>query len=229
MKKRASVLIVLCLALVLTLGLCACGNKKEDGKETTSQVETTNRETTAAQETTAPVETTAPGYDGPSTEEMTEITSDLVAKLNKLNALASLWVDKDYDTAYVDPESGFTYLYVTDGDFQSFGDIAYFLDNCATWDFSKNHFPGLADPSSETIPAYIFVQAEGYPKGLYVIDGGRGYTKYDPNANMTFDDVQEDYFVAYIPYDYFGETRTLTLEIVNDGEGWKLCGMDEGL
>ena len=46
---------------------------------------------------------------------------------------------------------------------------------------------------------------------------------------MTFDNVQGDYFVAYIPYDYFGETRTLTLEIVNDGEGWKLCGMDKGL
>lgn len=211
MKERISSLIVFCLSLILILCICACG-KKEEKKEVPSQVATESQ----------PEASEAATESDSGEAEPDEIASNLIDKLNTLNKIYSCGLDRDTDIQYVDPDSALTYFYVTDPEFNSFGAISKFLDENFTWDFSNKYYPELASPGQSSPPIYVYVQDENLPEGLYMINGGKGFSVYDPNAAKTFENVQDKSFTVSLPYDFFGQTESLTLDIINDGAAWKI-------
>ena len=218
MKKRTLVITILCAVLAMALCLCACGAKKDDGKEKTSPAETTK-----PVETTAPAETTMPAAQ--VTSEMMEAAHALIDNLNTTTTLDCVALSKDTDIVYTSPD-GYTYYKVTDLNFQNFGDISKLLDDTFTVDCAKAKFPALADPSSVSVPIYLYVQGKDVPDGLYQSSGGKGGFYYDPNREMTFENVKEDSFTASLPYDYFEEQRIITIDFVKVDGKWKISNFD---
>ncbi len=214
MKKA---LITFALIAVLALGLCACG--KEEPVEPES-VEPVTKEVTTAAETTVP-ETITPETD-PSVltdEECMSIAKERIEALNTMNAVESGFLDVDDSLAYTSPE-GFTYHKVTDPKFQNFGDLNEFCLENFSKNFYKSTFPTIYDPSSETVPQFLYLQEDDLPTGLYMIDGGKGYSYYDPEGYMTIRHNEEDFFQIDLDYDNFGETETLDVAFAYENGVW---------
>ncbi|MCQ2530540.1 MAG: hypothetical protein MJ086_04710 [Lachnospiraceae bacterium] len=224
-KKKLFTTLAVGLILVMALSLCACGGK-EDPVDPASTPETTK-----AVETTTPAETTAPETDPapvlPTEAEMGRATKELITAINDLNALSSGAIDIDDDVIYTSPE-GYVYNLVTDPQFQNFGDISKFLDDYFTLDFAVENYPWLATPGQEEgIQQFLYIQEDSVPTGLYMVQAGKGFTVFDPNADLTFEDVTEGSFTAVFDFDNFGMTDTARMDIVKDNGLWKIDNIDK--
>lgn len=212
MKKKTIISILsLCLIAVLALGLMGCG-KKEDPVESKSE-----------KETTAPAETTAPEDSNlPTEDRMMQATVNAIYAFNEIGRLSSGGLEVDDSITYTD-DNGYVYNYVTDAKYQNFGDISSFLNNNFTWDYTLENYPYLADPGSyDGVQQFLYLQEDYIPTGLYQVQGGKGYTIFDENADFIFTSVHEDYFCASFDYDNFGTASTATIEMVLDNGAWKI-------
>ncbi|MCQ2512325.1 MAG: hypothetical protein MJ092_02945 [Lachnospiraceae bacterium] len=224
-KVLLKYLLPLSLMLVVVLSLCACscgGNSKKEEKETTKQA------TTTAPETTVP-ETTVPETSSnlPTEEEMTIIAKDLIEACNTIKQLSSCAIEKDTDTTYTSPE-GYLYYYVTDSRFQNFGDINEFVDQHFTLSYASEKYPWLATPDKyDGVPPFLYLTDPSSLEGLYVIQGGKGFSIFDPESELTFSDVTPDSFTVSLEYNNFGEQARAYIHIVKDNGTWKVNGVDD--
>lgn len=214
----------LIFAVVLSLCACSCGKSGKDEKETTTQAATTAAETKTP-ETTVPETTTS--SDVPSEAEMTSISRELIEACNTIKQLSSCAIEKDTDTTYTNPE-GYVYDLVTDPRFQNFGDINDFVNNNFTLSYASEKYPWLATPGQyEGVQHLLYINDGSAPEGLYIINGGKGFSEFDPNAELTFSDVTPTSFTVSLEYNNFGVPARANIYLVKDNYLWKVNGIDE--
>ena len=180
MKKKF--LAIAAIAIMIPLVLCAC--KKEKPVEPTQP---------ATQEASVEPETkSAP------TEDPKAAVVRLIDNVNTLKYVHGVALDCDYDYVWYD-EYGYSYVKVTDPDFQSIGDINAFLFETFTAQGAKEYYPDLAlMGQEETYPySYVIVQGdEDVPDGLYELEAGLGFYIYEIVSDIEISNQTENSFTA---------------------------------
>ena len=213
MKKTLLAIIAALLIIPFVLG--ACDKKKDD-----TPVVPDTPETEAQQET----ETTEPA----APEDLNAVAARLMENYNVLQYVDTLSLDVDEEVEYWD-ENGLLYHPVTDPDFQSIGDIWELLYDTFTANDALEEFPDLANLGVDDNPYwYIFVDEEGFPKGLYSMQVYNGFSLYNLNGDIEVSDQTDTSFTAYCPCEYFGMDTSLTLYVVKEDGKWLIAGIAYG-
>ena len=216
MKKKF--LAIAAIAIMIPLVLCAC--KKEKPVEPTQP---------ATQEASVEPETkSAP------TEDPKAAVVRLIDNVNTLKYVHGVALDCDYDYVWYD-EYGYSYVKVTDPDFQSIGDINAFLFETFTAQGAKEYYPDLAlMGQEETYPySYVIVQGdEDVPDGLYELEAGLGFYIYEIVSDIEISNQTENSFTADFTVEYYGQWVVLTMGVVGERESdgsivWKVDSIVE--
>ena len=218
MKKIAA---ILALTLVASFVIVGCGQKKEEPAPAPSA---------ATPESVAPVPESNPA---PETEEEPEepantITADEIGDLlecaTTLQVVDACGLDVDQSVEYTD-ENGYKYNLVVSEEFKSIGDIVELLFDTFTAEAAVKYFPALAEKQEEGIPAYLYLQDVDQP-GLYMLQGGKGFTPYEAKGEIVIKDADESSFTATTTIDDFGMEKEMTVTgILEDGK-WKLASLE---
>ena len=222
MKK--SLLVILSALLIVPFVLCACGQKQE-----TPSTPETKEPVTVAPQPAEPETSEKPSEPEPSKEEanekdLVEVTKGLMDRVRILQYVDAAALDVDSNTSYTD-ENGYKYNLVTDPDFQSFGDIINYLTDTFTTSGADKQFPYLVNPDQMTPPAYLYLNDDTVPEGLYMIEAAKGFPVYMIDSDVEILDADDDSFAAEFNYDDFGRTMILHVEIVKEDGAWKVDSM----
>ena len=206
---KRTILAIIAALLIIPFVLGACDKKKDDTPVIPDVPETQEAESKDA----------AP-------ENLNEVVAKLIDNYNTLLYVDTLSLERDYDVEYYD-EYGYLYNPITDPDFQSIGDIWDFLYDTFTTDGALAEFPDMANLGLDDPPYwYIVVDEEGFPKGLYGMQVGNGFSTRELNGDIEITDKTDDSFTAICPVQYFALDTTMTLHVVKEGSKWKIDSID---
>lgn len=231
MKKRKLWFLLTAILIVLVLVVCGCGKKKEDVQPATTEPkqetkqetkEETKAETKGETETEPVVIPDDTPSDGLSDAQCVQITMTLLDKLQAVTKVGAGAVQIDRDIVYTSPD-GYGYNLVTDPKIQSFYDIYQMLYDSFTAGCIEDRWKYLLEPAPGTAPYFIFVQNESVPTGIYILQAGTGYMTYTPTGDIYIEHEDDRHFYATVPFDSFGETLHLDLDIVLE-DTWKING-----
>ena len=233
MKKRKLLFLLTAILIVLVLAVCGCGKKKEDVKPAPTETkQAANDETkteTKEEKTDAATEAqTEEQYDdedyGPSDAQCVQITMTLLGKLQNVTRVGAGAVQKDNDTVYYDPETGFAYNLVTDPNITSFYDIYQMLYSTFTQGCIEDRWLFMIQPSPGNAPYFQFVQDQSVPTGIYIIQAGAGYLDYTPTGDISIEHLDDRHFIATVPFESFNAPQTLIMDVVLEDNDWKING-----
>jgi len=184
--------------------------------EITEQISTeTNAEVTAEPTSfTAPETQSSTDHTAPTTEQAQE----LIRALNTMERLVGGGLRYDADTVCTINET--TYYKVTDMDFANTNDIRCYEEKYLTQDMISERYSAIVGGSSP-----IYIDADD---GLYMKDSSKGFYIFS-DTGLNIEKSLEDGYSILAGYDYFGETETADIRIVNVNGTWKICGISFGL
>lgn len=251
MKKV--LLAILTVFIVAAFALTACGQKKEEPKPETAsapaQVAPADTDTDADKEddddgytvdgeynaveedTDADEEDDSDAPDDKQDvnvndkddwDELADRVTELLNRAAVLQKVDACGLDADSEDVYTD-EAGHSYRRVTDPQFQSIGDIWAYLYDTFTSDGAEQTFPYLSSIESEENdpPIYIYVN-----EGLYMLDGGKGFSSFEPTGPVEIKDASVASFEAVAPYDDFGQAAQMTVYGVKEDGSWKISSIE---
>lgn len=229
MKKTIIAIIAVILIIPFVLGACVTAKIREatsgNGKNDTAVQEQTEKQTEKETESETETESVP---EAASAENLVMVVTSLMYSYNRLQFVDAASLDVDEEVVYWD-EDGYAYCPVTDPEFQSIGDIWAYLYDTFTTDGANAIFPDLANLGLDDGPyTYIVVDEEDYPKGLYSIQVGNGFSLYSLNGSIQISDKTDTSFTAVCDCEYFGIDTTLTLKVVKDEGKWKINAIDYG-
>ncbi|MBR5930442.1 MAG: hypothetical protein IKZ95_00280 [Lachnospiraceae bacterium] len=224
MKKQKMWGLLTAVLIVLVLAVCGCGNKKEDTVPATTEAKTETKEETTTETKEEAPEPNQGAEVVPSDAECVQITMTLLDKLQYVTKVGAGAIQVDRDVIYTSPE-GYRYFQILEPEIQNFQDIYTLLYDNFTIGCIDNRWKFLYDPEGQT-PFIILVQEEDLPTGLYLLDAGTGYMTYTPTGNITIEHLDEYHFIATVPFEHFGETLHLKMNIIQEDGTWKINGHD---
>lgn len=216
MKKRNYYILFTAILIVFILTICGCGKKsaKPDNEPVTNQaMDTDTRE--------GEIPTGETEFSRPSEQECIAITKDLVNTLNRTNQIGAGFIEVDDNTVYEDPD-GYVYNLVLDPDIQNPLDLYAHLYDHYTASCINKHWSYLIEKQDGEPEFLTYVAGEDVPEGLYLIQGGKGYYDYSPVDSIQIEQSDDAHFNATVPFEDFGETEYLSLDILYEDGYWKI-------
>lgn len=239
MKRTKIWFVLTAIMLVLVLALCGCGKKKDQTPATTeakqekeTQTETKKEETkgeTKEDQATEPDDDDASNWDDgfdPSYDDCVAITRSLLEELQHVTKVGAGQIQVDDDIEWYDWETGMNYNLITDPDVTSFNDIYMMLYNTFTDGCIENHWKYMFSPDPGTAPFIRLVQEDDVPVGLYLSEARTGYMNYTPTGDIGIAPIDERHFIATIPFSAYGQTMHLNMDIILEGDVWKINGFE---
>ena len=208
---KRTILAIIAALLIVPFVLGACDKGKKDTPVIPDVPETQEAETQA-----------------PAPENLSEVAAKLVNNYNTLLYVDTLSLERDYEVEYWD-EYGYVYNPITDPAFQSIGDIWDFLYDTFTTAGAQAVFPDMVNLGLDDPPYwYIMVDEEGFPKGLYGMQVGNGFSTRELNGDIEITDKTDYSFTAICPVQYFGIDTSMALHVVKESGMWKIDSIDYG-
>lgn len=200
MKKK--LLAIMAIAIMIPLVLCAC--KKDTPVEPVQPV---------TQEASVEPETKST-----PTEDPKAAVTRLIDEVNILKYVDCVALDCDEGLIYYD-ELGYSYVMVTDPDFQSIGDIWEYLFRTFTAQGATEYFPDLAKMGQDEFnpSPYVMVRDdEDLPDGLYELQAWLGFSTYEIVSDITISNQTDNSFTAEFTVEYYGQFVDLTMGVVGE-------------
>ena len=224
MRNKKTWILLMAILVVLVLAVCGCGKKKEDVTPATTEAkQETQTETKDETKAETKEEATEPDQGAevvPSDAECMQIAMTLLNTLQYVTKVGAGAIATDRDTVY--KYGDFDYYRVTEPGIDSFNDIFLMLNYNFTLGCIEDRWKFMTDPG-DSAPFMIYVQDEGYPEGMYLINAGTGYFDYTPTGNIQIEHVDENHFHAIVPFNAYNHDLTLDMDIIKE-DYWKING-----
>lgn len=197
-------------AILAASALTACADAKpqSDGFKTDSTASQTAAQTPATEETEATAEPAAAEIDYAAT------ANELFGAFNQIDRLGGTAVPYDETVTYTEGEEVFYLL--PKMPYTSVADLKEYMESYLTEEMISSRYSNIIGGDN---PLYIDHDGQ-----LYVRPNakGCGFAFYEENNEPVISNQSESSFTAQMDYDNFGEKSTLEIEVVKDGELWKI-------